>query len=1029
MYTEDSIEKVKAVKLASVAEDIFGYKPEKKLKFDCPSCQKKEGFVITASKNIGKCFSCGYGTNSAVTLAMKVKNLTYVEGLEFISSVGNVLLDKEEKTKPDTTKKVKTPGKSLLGGPELKVVSEAEVEAYIDKKLAPKQEPVFTGRPFFQQQLIDSGLDLADTKYHIKRGDGITEEFPRYLSGTRDEFWKANYSADDLILQYLDLDGGITYYTQPKRTKSMPFFRVRYQNPALHLDSKGKPKKYDQPYDSGNKLWFPNKLLTWYDNGTKFDTLYITEGEKKADKMTKHGLMCVGISGINNLVYKEQLPNEFELIVKKCGVKRVVFFLDGDLYDLKAKSGKGIDYRARMFFKAVLIFREHFAAYRNIGIYLDIFLAHPNIDLEAKGADDLLVGPMKGIENTIVDNMEYSFNHANGIGKFVKTYSIATMPENKLKELWHLHTREAFITRHIEQLKAMPTFHYGMLEYKINESGNLEQVSPLTKDEEYWTRVEADTPNGPKVSYKFNYEGAYRFLSRKGGFHKYRNLAGNWEFVKVEGKIIKTLPGEKPEVDIQNYTLQFTRELQQYEVVQMLHQGKQKYLGTSSLYALPEINPKFIEREKNRQYLYFKNGAIEVTAEGYKQIPLTELSGFVWADEIKQNEPAIMPTLLAINEKGKLDHTQKAIDCDFFMFILATSFIDWEVACERAGIDPDNRNKHSILQAIGHLTEKEQAEMATHMVNKITGIGYLLHRYRDATNEKMVIGMDAKESPVGESFGRTGKSLIGKALGHVFPVVSIDGKNSKLEDDPFLFENVTPSTALVFIDDTRPGVHLSRFFTVVTGIMEVNGKNVAKRLIPAEQTPKLYLTTNHNPEASDGSTRDRVFLMAFGDWYSEHHKPYHDFGRAFFQEWDKDQWDLFYNFMATCLTMYLKHGLIDCPQEEIVKRQQRQTMGEEFLAWANNYYAFDGSNINKRQAKSTVYENALAYSKQLKNYMNTTLFIKRLKTFCAYSGLDFNPHKFDKKGKPGFYDKTGSVEYIVVANDKFNIAEMEEWKS
>ncbi len=1024
MYTEDSVKKIKDVKLATVAEDIFGYKPPKGLKFDCPNCNEKEKFTITKTKNIGKCFKCDYGTSSAISLAMKVKNLNYVEGIEFVASAANILLEEEEIVKPAEKKPSAKKSKSSVATTELQEVTPAAAEAPAKKKPQPK-EPVFTGRPFRLQQLIDSGLDETDSNFHIKRRDSIEENFHRYVSGTRDNFWNANYAADDLILHYLDLDGGVTQYTLPKRSKQQPFFRVRYQNPALHLDKNNKPKKYDQPPDSQSKLWFPNKLITWYDNGTKFETLYITEGEKKADKMTKHGLPCVGISGIHNLINNKQLPHEFELIVKKCGVKRVVLFLDGDLFDIKAKAGVGVDWRARGFFKAVLVFRDYFAAYRNIGIYLDIFFAHPHISLNAKGADDLLVGPMKEKADSIVDEMKFSFDDANGNGEFVKSYSIATMPDNKIKELWHLQTREKFIIHHKEELKSMPTFQYGMLEYKFNDDGNIEQVSPLSVDEEYWIRT---VNENDKVTIKFNYEGAYRFLSRKGGYHNYRNLAGNLELVKVEGKVIKALPGDKPEIEIQNYMLQFTRELQKYDIVQLIHQGKQKYVGTGSLNALPEIDPVFIEREKGRQYLYFKNGAMEVTAEGYKLIPMAELPGFIWEDEIKDFEPKVMAPLITKDEKtGVIDPKASAFECDFFMFLLATSFIDWEVACERAKISPEERTKDSILKAMAHLNDKEQQEMATHLVNKLTGMGYLMHRYRDFTNEKMVIGMDAKESPVGESFGRSGKSLIGTALAHVFPVTPIDGKKSNLEDDPFLFENVTPSTAMVFIDDTKPGIKISRFFAVVTGVMEVNGKNQPKKIIPRDKTPKLYMTTNHNPEASDGSTRDRVFLMAFGDWYNEHHKPMHDFGRAFFQEWDNDQWNLFYNLMANCVSLYLKLGLVECPQQEIIKRQQRQLMGEEFLSWATSYYVHDGKNINIRQAKLEVYENAGAYSKTLKNYMNTTLFMKRLKAFIAYSQLDLNPHKFDKFGKSGAYDKTGSTEYIVVANKHFDQDKMEPW--
>ncbi|MEI6435800.1 MAG: hypothetical protein WCP32_13220 [Bacteroidota bacterium] len=51
----------------------------------------------------------------------------------------------------------------------------------------------------------------------------------------------------------------------------------------------------------------------------------------------------------------------------------------------------------------------------------------------------------------------------------------------------------------------------------------------------------------------------------------------------------------------------------------------------------------------------------------------------------------------------------------------------------------------------------------------MTVIGYVLHKYQDKSCEKAVIAMDGRLSEVGESNGRTGKSIVGFAIGEVVP--------------------------------------------------------------------------------------------------------------------------------------------------------------------------------------------------------------------------------------------------------------------
>ena len=81
------------------------------------------------------------------------------------------------------------------------------------------------------------------------------------------------------------------------------------------------------------------------------------------------------------------------------------------------------------------------------------------------------------------------------------------------------------------------------------------------------------------------------------------------------------------------------------------------------------------------------------------------------------------------------------------------------------------------------------------------------------------------------------------------------------------------------------------------------------------------------------------WIIAFSDYYNDNFSPLDDFGQLFFDEWDFEQWNLFWNLLATCVQLYLKHGYVASPGERIEIRKLRQEMTEEFLSWAEEYFS------------------------------------------------------------------------------------------
>ena len=107
----------------------------------------------------------------------------------------------------------------------------------------------------------------------------------------------------------------------------------------------------------------------------------------------------------------------------------------------------------------------------------------------------------------------------------------------------------------------------------------------------------------------------------------------------------------------------------------------------------------------------------------------------------------------------------------------------------------------------------------------------------------------------------------------------------------------------------------------------------------------------------------------------------------------------------------------------------RQFLGEDFLSWANDKYGttddqdpnevYDSEFMNRKLTRYDLQADFWTKYRKQEKYVTATIFKKKLKVWCQYRNLRFNPHKIDSKSQPGADDKSGGTEYITVANDKF----------
>jgi len=408
----------------------------------------------------------------------------------------------------------------------------------------------------------------------------IREELlDRYFSGSFSKQWKVE-DGDDMVMLYIDLDRYVMQYEPPRFSKTKDYVRIRHQFPERHLDKEGKPMKYASPPGSGSKVWLPEKVIQAYEQKLPIETLIITEGEKKADKFCQELSYAVGISGIFNLATNNNLPVEFDRIIRACAVKNIVFLLDSDLFDLGAKKGGSANSRPNLFYTAVRNFRDYFRALSSDDIDLEIYFGYtrPGQNGE-KGIDDLLAGSLKGKEMHLLEDLQNGLIDKHREGQYLQVHKITTESEVRLRAYFGVNNAKEFAEKYKEKLLALgEKFKYWGTEWRIKADGNIELAQPLLPEETYWQKEYDENGNGKgKVSLSFNYYNCYNFLKAR-GFGRYEIASAKGEgyiFIRRENKLVYEV---KPH-HIRDYIHCFTEDIGEIEVLNMLYKGSSNYLG------------------------------------------------------------------------------------------------------------------------------------------------------------------------------------------------------------------------------------------------------------------------------------------------------------------------------------------------------------------------------------------------------------------------------------------------------------------
>lgn len=958
-------------------------------KFVCPQCGAR-ALTVTPDKMMYKCFHCNglHGSTAKDFLMGPTVSKDLPAAVEYIAACYHEYVEYEEPLRFAENKDKKKPGRKPVS--------------------------------FCAKMLESSGLTKEDITANVfkEEGDSSTRKVQTFIKGSLNERFEIDTTGDDMIILYYDLDGNPRKFTvQGKGSKPFEriYYRVRHQFPEAHADRSGKAIKYKSPVGAPTFLYYPEAIRAAYKAKEAIPTLYVQEGEKKAEKATKHGIPSVAISGIQNFGYKGQLPKDFIQLVDVCQVKEVIFLMDSDLHDLSNNLNETdpVEKRPQNFFYAVRNFRDYVSDLRNQQLEVEVFYGHV-LKNEAgdKGIDDLLANTLKGKEDELRADIEKAKNGKTKTGQYVQLYKITTATDAQIRDQFHLQSAQVFCQHYHEQLKHLSKFVCKGWQWCFDEHGQLVNAQPVQKEEKFWEEYVNDRTG--KTTYEFYYLGALNFLQNR-GFKRYKKSNGDYDFVKIEKSIVTVIPMH----NIVDYIFDFAKNNLSDGIQNMLIKGGAQYLGPLQLGRLEYFDPNFWRPERGSQYLYFANQYWYITAEGISEKKYTELHHNIWREQLHDYNVDKLPSLINIykddNDRYHYNLTPTGLKCDFLQFLVNASNFTWRKS---------------------EVTEDEQLDNQQHLISKLAAFGYLITTAKDKSVTKAVVAMDGKQADFGESNGRSGKSLLGEAVRQIICTKQLNGKacGGQNANNQFIWDGVDEKTRLVFIDDVQKDFDFELIFSLITGDFTVNPKGHQAFTIPFNRSPKFYISTNFAINGDGDSFSARQWQLAFSDYYNGSHQPKDDFHVHFFDEWDEDQWNLFWNLAAQCVQIYFRYGYVPAPDDRLEERRLTQAIGEDFLSWADKFYIEGGENLNRRLERAAIYKDFIealtASGGQARvKFYNPNQFSKRIDLYCKLRKLIFNPDKYDpvakcyidrdKDGKPKKTDKSNGVEYYTLANQEY----------
>jgi VirE N-terminal domain len=488
----------------------------------------------------------------------------------------------------------------------------------------------------------------------------------------------------------------------------------------------------------------------------------------------------------------------------------------------------------------------------------------------------------------------------------------------------------------------------------ISANTDNKKVSKYNTDVLFWYSIKNEKTDRNEL--KFSYDDAITFLHNN-GFYKYFLEKGKYNLIKVDKQnhIIDIVS----ELEVKEYFLEFLKQdfdgvatAEIKAVREMFRRGAKSYCSANLLEGLDYYTPNIKKDDRDTAFVYFSNMYVKITKDHVVTLPYSQLDGDIWKKQI-------------IDFKyNRLDY----VNFDFNKFCI--------YAITGTKITPDEMHQNEDY------TKKYRS--------LISSFGYMLHNYKNPSVTKAVVAVDSKKRTHGESNGRSGKSLIAKALAKMANQCLIDGKNFKF-DNEFALDRVNADTKFINFNDVTKNFDFERLFGLITEDFIYNKKKLDSITIPFAESPKIYVSTNHTLKGGGESMLGRQQIIEVSNYFTAAHQPVHEFGKLFFSDWNQDEYCQFYTFFIDAIRFYLQNGLLQFPLENYAANKLVDTAGEDFVEVMNELI-YEQLKYSKEFEKNALFE-ALKTQANLHAATKPNTISKWVAMWADVYGLDINIHK------------------------------------
>ena len=288
---------------------------------------------------------------------------------------------------------------------------------------------------------------------------------------------------------------------------------------------------------------------------------------------------------------------------------------------------------------------------------------------------------------------------------------------------------------------------------------------------------------------------------------------------------------------------------------------------------------------------------------------------------------------------------QDTIDCSFIPFkngvakitkkeVVLQSYIDvngyiWEnqiIGRNFSKLDSFDNDFKDLVYKVSNEDENRTASLES-------TLGYLLHTFKDKTDQKAIIFNDQEIDD--NANGGSGKSLMLTALGYLRKIVKIDGKAFNLKGD-FVYQRVNLDSQILALDDVKKNFVFEDLFSLISEGITVNRKNKDEIFIPFERSPKIVLTTNYVISGAGASHDRRRHELEFFQYFNAQRSPLDIYGRLLFDSWSEIDWSKFDNYMIHNLQSFLKNGLLKSISINAEAKRFIQATSKDFYDFVND---------------------------------------------------------------------------------------------